>query len=134
MNVNDVRFDKASPWLRAEAAAILGFAVWLYLHAHGSVLAGVLLFLLPDLTMLGYLAGPRTGARIYNLGHAYFVPAVLCAGQFFVTRTASWLWLIWVAHIALDRLLGYGLKLPDGFGFTHLGSVGPLKARSLEES
>ncbi len=32
--------------------------------------------------------------------------------------------LIWLAHIGADRLLGYGLKYPAGFGFTHLGRVG----------
>jgi hypothetical protein len=32
--------------------------------------------------------------------------------------------LIWVAHIGFDRLLGYGLKYPTGFGNTHLGKLG----------
>ena len=31
---------------------------------------------------------------------------------------------IWVAHIAMDRALGYGLKLPTGFTDTHLGKIG----------
>jgi hypothetical protein len=31
--------------------------------------------------------------------------------------------LIWGAHIALDRVLGYGLKYPDGSKETHLGRV-----------
>ena len=29
--------------------------------------------------------------------------------------------LIWVNHIGVDRLLGYGLKYSNGFGWTHLG-------------
>ena len=32
--------------------------------------------------------------------------------------------LIWAAHVGFDRALGYGLKYPDGFGMTHLGSIG----------
>ena len=32
--------------------------------------------------------------------------------------------LIWANHIGVDRLLGYGLKYADGFGWTHLGRVG----------
>jgi hypothetical protein len=41
---------------------------------------------------------------------------------------ASPLWLsiamIWMAHIGIDRALGYGLKYSEGFGFTHLGRIG----------
>jgi hypothetical protein len=32
--------------------------------------------------------------------------------------------LIWCAHIGFDRALGYGLKSPEGFRFTHLGKIG----------
>jgi hypothetical protein len=32
--------------------------------------------------------------------------------------------LIWVNHIGVDRLLGYGLKYADGFKWTHLGRMG----------
>jgi hypothetical protein len=35
------------------------------------------LFLIPDLSMLGYLVGPRRGAVIYNLVHIYVAPALL---------------------------------------------------------
>jgi hypothetical protein len=32
--------------------------------------------------------------------------------------------LIWLAHVGLDRMLGYGLKYGSGFGDTHLGAIG----------
>jgi hypothetical protein len=32
--------------------------------------------------------------------------------------------MIWLAHIGIDRTLGYGLKYSAGFGFTHLGRIG----------
>ena len=32
--------------------------------------------------------------------------------------------MIWLAHIGIDRALGYGLKYFDGFAFTHLGRIG----------
>jgi hypothetical protein len=45
---------------------------------------------------------------------------------------ASPLWLsiamIWMAHIGIDRALGYGLKYSAGFGFTHLGRIGRTAA------
>jgi hypothetical protein len=31
--------------------------------------------------------------------------------------------LIWLAHIGVDRMLGYGLKYPTGFKDTHLQRV-----------
>jgi hypothetical protein len=38
--------------------------------------------------------------------------------------------LIWLAHIGIDRALGYGLKYTTGFGFTHLGRIGPAAGSS----
>ena len=32
--------------------------------------------------------------------------------------------LIWIAHIGMDRMLGYGLKYASGFADTHLGRIG----------
>lgn len=32
--------------------------------------------------------------------------------------------IIWAAHIAFDRAVGYGLKYETGFNDTHLGRVG----------
>jgi len=75
--------------------------------------------------MAGYAAGPRIGAAVYNLFHTLLGPAVLAIG--FYAGLAEWMLpvaLIWLAHIAADRLLGYGLKLPTGFRDTHLGRIG----------
>src|SRR5262245_19801412 len=90
----------------------------------------VLLFLLPDLSMLGYVRGARLGAAIYNTAHTYVLPAVLgMASVLWLGRFWLAVALIWSAHIALDRLLGYGLKLPESFQATHLGPLG-LRAQS----
>ena len=78
--------------------------------------------------MLGYLGKPCRAARIYNVFHTYLVPGVLglCA---FLLHANSLLpvALIWANHIGVDRLLGYGLKYSDGFGWTHLGLIGAAK-------
>ena len=39
------------------------------------------------------------------------------------SSTATQIALIWLAHIGVDRLLGYGLKYPTGFKDTHLQRV-----------
>lgn len=85
----------------------------------------VLFFLTPDLSFLGYLAGPKFGAMSYNLAHSY-VGAVAClvAGIVLSTPTLISAGIIWFAHIGFDRALGYGLKYAEGFGFTHLGRIG----------
>ena len=87
------------------------------------------LWLAPDLSMLGYLAGPCRGARIYNAFHTYVAPGVLALCSLLPgAHGALPLALIWANHIGVDRLLGFGLKYADGFGFTHLGRVGKPRA------
>jgi hypothetical protein len=75
--------------------------------------------------MLGYLAGPRTGSVTYNLAHTYAFPLLLLAVALYrnapVPLAVS---LIWIAHIAIDRVLGYGLKYPTHFKDTHLQHLG----------
>ncbi|KUM28278.1 hypothetical protein AU467_12310 [Mesorhizobium loti] len=107
-------------WVAAAAVAIIFYAMaglswWLF----------ALLILAPDLSMLGYLAGPRVGAIAYNALHILIPPLVLAlAGVLFAAATATAVALIWIAHIAIDRALGYGLKLSTGFQDTHLGRIG----------
>ncbi len=86
-----------------------------------------LFFFLPDISFLGYLAGPKVGAVSYNLVHSY-IGAVAClvAGVVLPSQTILCVGIIWCAHLGFDRALGYGLKYPDGFGFTHLGRIGRL--------
>jgi hypothetical protein len=87
------------------------------------------LWLAPDLSMLGYLGGACRGARIYNAFHTYIGPGVFALCSLLPgAHTALPLALIWANHIGVDRLLGYGLKYGDGFGFTHLGRMGKRQA------
>ncbi|MDD5410336.1 MAG: DUF4260 domain-containing protein [Methylobacter sp.] len=84
-----------------------------------------LFFLTPDISFLGYLAGPTVGAVSYNLAHSYSgTIACLVAGFVLPAPTILGVGLIWCAHIGFDRALGYGLKYSNGFSFTHLGRIG----------
>jgi hypothetical protein len=88
------------------------------------------LFLAPDLSLLGYLLGPKAGAWLYNLGHTYALALPVLSGGLAIVLTGHHrvvllgVGLIWCAHIGFDRLLGYGLKSPEGFKVTHLGRIG----------
>lgn len=118
-------------WQRLEgalvfAAALLAVAVqvamiggrgwWLYL----------ILFFAPDLGMIGYLAGPKVGAAVYNTLHLYGLGLLLAVTGLLVFGNVFYanLGLLWMAHIGFDRMLGYGLKEPTAFTDTHLGKIG----------
>ena len=83
-----------------------------------------LLFLAPDIFLVGYAANLKVGARLYNVGHTYVVPLLLL-GILKATGGGQWDWLavIWLAHIGFDRLAGYGLKYETAFKETHLQRV-----------
>jgi hypothetical protein len=111
--------------LRLEGAAAFAAAIALYAHAGLSWPLFALLILAPDLAMLAYLIGPRAGAAVYNLVHTYALSIPLAvAGYWLASPIASALGLILVAHIGMDRMLGYGLKYASGFHDTHLGRIG----------
>ena len=110
-------------WLRLEGLAVFALALLLYQRGDHSWLLFALLVLAPDLSFAGYLAGPRTGARAYNTLHSYVAPLLLAIVLLSIGDAPA-IALIWCAHIAFDRLLGYGLKYPTGFGHTHLGRMG----------
>jgi hypothetical protein len=110
--------------LRLEGAAALALSVFLYTRHDASWVLFAILFLAPDLSLLGYGAGRRVGAVAYNVVHTYVGPAMLAAfavgGHWEIGTTFA---LIWFAHIGLDRLLGLGLKYPSSFKETHLQRV-----------
>ncbi len=115
--------------LRLEGLFVLALAVAAYAQWGSGWKGFAVFFLVPDLSMLGYLGGRKVGAAFYNLGHWYAGPiACLAYGIFAHQPVALSAGLIWAAHIGFDRLLGYGLKYSEGFGFTHLGTKGKAKA------
>ena len=110
---------------RLEGGVLLVLSLLIYWRLAGPWLLYVVLILAPDLFMLGYLGGPRLGAATYNLGHTWLLPAALAAvGIVAGISLAGDVAVIWFGHIGVDRLLGYGLKLPTSFQDTHLGRIG----------
>jgi hypothetical protein len=112
--------------LRIEGLALFCAATVFYGVSGASWWLFGVLFLAPDLSFAAYLAGARLGAIGYNALHATIGPLLLGL----VSLAMPWpiagsVALIWLAHIGFDRALGYGLKYNAGFGFTHLGRIGP---------
>ncbi|MFB6251027.1 MAG: DUF4260 family protein [Halobellus sp.] len=107
--------------LRIEGAAALAVALGGYYLSGGPLWLLLVLALAPDLSMLGYLSGPRIGSLVYNFAHTYTVPTVVGAVGYGVGEpTVILVALVWIGHIGADRLVGYGLKSPTGFNHTHL--------------
>jgi len=111
--------------LRLEGVVLFAGMTLLYGLWEGSWWVYALLFLAPDLSFAAYLAGPKAGAAVYNAAHSYLLPvALMTAGLAMASPLLLSLAMIWLAHIGIDRALGYGLKYQKGFAFTHLGRIG----------
>lgn len=110
--------------LRLEGLVVLLVAVALYAYQGYSWLWFALLLLAPDLSFLAYAFNSRLGSIVYNAVHTYALPLLLALISLLAgSSLGQQLALIWLAHIGLDRLLGYGLKYPTGFKDTHLVRV-----------
>lgn len=111
--------------LRGEAIALFVAGMLAYLQLNGHPLLLLPLLLAPDASMIGYLGGPRLGAVTYNLVHNLASALIVLAiGWFAAIAPLALAGAILVAHVGMDRSLGYGLKLPTDFRDTHLGRIG----------
>ena len=110
--------------LRLEGVALAAGSLAVYTHLDFSILALIGLLIAVDLSLLGYLAGPKVGASAYNLAHTTALPIALgAAGILAGAPTMTQIALAWLAHIGVDRALGLGLKYPGDFRDTHLQRV-----------
>ena len=110
--------------LTIEGVALLAAALFLYQAQGFSWMIFALGILVPDVSMLGYLVNKRIGSHVYNLAHTYTLPILIgilamAPGSTLMVQVA----LIWLAHIGMDRAIGYGLKYASDFKDTHLSRV-----------
>jgi hypothetical protein len=118
-------------WLRLEGAVAFVVGLALFGWLGGPWLLVIPLLLLPDVSMIGYLRGPRLGALTYNVVHTWAPGlALLAAGLVADARVLAIAGAILVAHVGMDRAAGYGLKLPTSFHDTHLGHIGKDRDQS----
>ncbi|WP_436885029.1 DUF4260 domain-containing protein [Staphylococcus chromogenes] len=112
---NLIRLENAFVFITAVVVYFMfDFSLWLFL----------IFLLVPDISMLGYLYNNKIGSYIYNIGHSYIIPILitllyLAMGVDLLLGIA----LIWLAHIAMDRTIGYGLKYTVGFDKTTIQKV-----------
>lgn len=108
--------------LRLEGLVVGVGATAAFFLAGGAPLSFLVVVLLPDLSMAGYLIDGTWGSRTYNAVHTYALPvAALVAGYWAGAGLVTGIALVWIAHIGGDRALGYGLKYRDAdFSTTHI--------------
>lgn len=107
--------------LQLEGLALFIGAIAAYAALRGDALTFVLLLFVPDIAMLGYAINQRIGAWIYNTAHHPLLPGLLIALAFVINSQSLLLVaLIWLAHIGMDRAIGYGFKYASAFKDTHL--------------
>ena len=117
-------FSRPGILLRVEGASVFALSALFYRSSGARWWIFFLLFLWPDLSMLGYLVSVQIGSRLYNLVHTYIFPLVLAAVSLNQHKAGLLSFaLIWLAHLGWDRALGYGLKYPTFFKDTHLQHV-----------
>ncbi|WP_134684471.1 DUF4260 domain-containing protein [Brevibacillus migulae] len=107
--------------LHVEGFFVLVASLYFFWFLDFSWLLFLILFLAPDLSMIGYAVNNRTGAISYNLFHTYFLPLILLMiGHVSQAPMCTAISIIWFAHIGMDRMLGYGLKYATAFKDTHM--------------
>ena len=74
--------------LRLEGAALSFCAIFFYHSLRANWILFGVLFLWPDIFMLGYLVNPKLGSRLYNLVHTEVLPTALAACSFALHRTS----------------------------------------------
>lgn len=110
--------------IHLEGLVVLLFSIYIYSLTDFGWLLFILLLFAPDLSMLGYLRNKQVGAVIYNIFHTYIVPAaVITLGIVFSIQILLAIGLIWLAHIGMDRTVGFGLKYDTDFKDTHLQRI-----------
>jgi Domain of unknown function (DUF4260) len=112
---------------------VAGAALYLWFGAPWFLL--IPLLLVPDVSMVGYLHSPKTGAFTYNLFHNWATALiVLAVGLWVPSFPVTIAGTILIAHVGMDRALGYGLKLQSAFQDTHLGRIGKHREQAADRT
>lgn len=114
--------------IKLEEASLLILGIFMFSTLDMNWWLFVALFFVPDLSMLGYLSGPKSGAWMYNMIHHRGIAVMIyLAGVFIKNEALQFSGILLFSHSSFDRMFGYGLKHEKGFHFTHLGTIGREK-------
>lgn len=110
--------------LKIEETFMFALGIYLFSLLHYEWWWFLVLLLTPDIGMLGYVFGNKTGAMVYNLFHHKGLAIVIYfLGIYLSLPLCQLIGVILFSHASLDRIMGYGLKFDKGFKYTHLGKI-----------
>ena len=110
--------------IKLEELAMFGLSIWALYILNAPWWCYLLLLLGPDISFIGYAAGNRVGAYVYNLFHHKGIAVLMYVTGVLIHDTNLQIaGIILFGHSSMDRFFGYGLKLMEGFKFTHLGPI-----------
>ena len=119
--------------LKLEELALFLLGIFLFTQLPFAWWWFLVLILTPDIGMVGYLFGNKSGAISYNIFHHRGIAvAVYLTGIYLQSEFTQLIGVILFSHAAMDRFFGYGLKYEKGFKYTHIGEIG--KNSKLTES
>jgi len=111
-------------FLILESVVIFIGALLIYLFLSGNWIIFLVLLFAMDIFAIGYIKNSRIGSIIYNIGHIYVWSIILIIIGILIDLNLLILFsLIWIAHISMDRAMGYGLKYPSDFKHTHMQKI-----------
>ena len=111
--------------LKIEELFMMGLGIYLFSLLPYAWWWFLVLLLVPDIGMIGYLFGNKAGAFLYNLFHHKGVAiAIYLLGVYLVSPLTQLIGVMLFSHASFDRIMGYGLKYDRGFKYTHLGEIG----------
>lgn len=114
--------------IKLEEVAMMGLSIYLFSLLPYAWWWYPALLLAPDISFVGYAAGNKVGAVVYNFIHHKAVAiAVYVIGAYLHADSALLIGVILFGHSSMDRFFGYGLKYFTGFSDTHLGTIGKNK-------
>ena len=124
--IKDVHIQNMKNLIKLEELAVFTLSIFLLyrLNMNISWWLYLILFFSPDIGMIGYLIDTKVGAVTYNLlHHKATAVGMLLAGIVLSNNYFLFGGFMLLAHSSFDRVLGYGLKYPDSFKHTSLGSL-----------
>ena len=107
--------------VRMENGFAFAVSFYIYMQLDYPIWLFFIFLLVPDITMIGYAINKKIGAIVYNFGHSFILPLLVALGYFYFSKDYLLvISIIWIAHIFMDRLLGFGLKYKNSFNKTHI--------------
>ncbi len=109
----------------------LGATFSYFYYFDGTLGTYALLFFVPDLAFLFIMINRQWATVAYNTLHHQGLSLVLVfTGLLLSSELTMLIGIIFLAHSAFDRTIGYGLKFTDSLDHTHLGWVGKSRHRN----